>query len=224
MASIEGLKNRLNEWKPKVVSTFVVYTPPKKSPVPPEQVDDSFTIVTVTSPDDPILPKITSSKRQLEIAKKAVAAGSWDIVVALDSDGEPAGRIWESFDTIKSLGNGVPRMKLAPDECVMFDLFVERKHRRSGIAMTMADHFFKLYDPDTGGMKYVYGFIAYENAPSILWHHSVGFHTVQTLNMIHIGPYIKWKIPFSDMPRFGPMSRKGRHTDPERELFGPPLF
>lgn len=224
MASLEGLKQRLKQWKPKVVSSYVVYTPPRKSPVPPEQVDESFTMVTVSSPDDPLLPKITSSKRQLQIARKALAAGNWDILVALGEDGEPAGRIWESVATIKELANGVPRFRLAPDEVVMFDLFVERKYRRSGIASTMADAFFKKYDPDLGQIKYAYGFIAYENAPSILWHHGVGFQIAQTVNYVEIGPFIKWKIPFSDMPRFGPLSKKGRHTDPDREMFGPPLF
>ena len=107
----------------------------------------------------------------------------------------------------------------------MFDLFVSREHRRSGIANTMADYFFRQYDPDDEtSPKYVYGFISYENVPSILWHHSVGFQIAQTVNYLAIGPHIKWKIPFSDMPRFGPLSRKGRHMDPEREMFGPPLM
>ncbi len=44
------------------------------------------------------------------------------------------------------------------------------------------------------------------------------------MNYVEIGPFIKWRIPFSDMPRFGPMSKKGRHQDPSKDTFGPPLF
>jgi hypothetical protein len=224
MASIDGLKRRFKEWKPTVVSAFVVYVTPRPSPVRPETIDHSFTVVEITSPDDPILPKICATKRQLRIAKDAVREGRWTIMVALDPDGEPGGRIWETTATEKALTSGVPRMKLAGDEFLMFDLWVERKYRRSGIANTMADAFFTKYDPETTHMKYGYGFVSYENAPSILWHHSVGFLISQTMNYVQIGPYIKWKIPFSDMPRFGPMSRKGRHNDPSRDLFGNPLF
>jgi hypothetical protein len=117
-------------------------------------------------------------------------------------------------------------MRLAPDEFFMFDLFVEREYRRSNIGMTMADYFFRRYDPENEGttMKYGYGFISYENGPSILWHHSIGFNVAQTINYLAIGDRIKWRIPFSDVPRFGPMSRKGRHTDPSKELFGTAIF
>ena len=114
--------------------------------------------------------------------------------------------------------------KPADDEFFMFDLFVEREYRRSGVAFTMADHFFRKYPPGSTTYNYGYGFISYDNVPSIMWHHSVGFQIAQTMNYVEIGPFIKWKIPFSDMPRFGPMSRKGRHTDPSKDVFGPPLF
>jgi len=119
---------------------------------------------------------------------------------------------------------GVPRVQLAPDETFLFDLFVEREYRRSSIAITMAEHFFGLYDPDTTHIKYAYGFIDYENAGSILWHHGAGFNIVQTINYVQIGPRIKWKMPFSDNPRFGPMSRKGRYNEPEKDLFGTSLM
>lgn len=221
MASLDGLKRRLNEWKPKVQSAFVVYVTPRESPV--DEVDDSFEVVEVTTPDDPILPKITTSKRQLKVARAAVAEGRWDIIVAL-KDGEPVGRIWETRGGRRPLFDGVPRMHLADDEFLMFDLFVEREYRRGGLAFTMADYFFKKYAPETTDVKFGYGFISYENIPSIMWHDSVGFQIAQTMNYLEIGPYIKWKMPFSEMPRFGPMSRKNRVNTPDRDVFGPRLM
>lgn len=219
MASIDGIKRRLKEYRPAVQSAFIVYVTPRESPV--TDVDEQFEIRTVTSPDDPLLPKICE-KWQLPVAKASLAKGEWDILVAL-VDGEPVGRIWETFATEKRRFAGIPLVRLAADEAFMFDLFVTREYRRSNIGMTMADYFFRKYAPG-GDIRYVYGFISYENAPSILWHHSIGFNIVQTINYLAIGPRIKWRIPFSDNPRFGPLSRKGRHTDPDRDLFGTSLF
>lgn len=224
MPSIEGIKNRLDEYKPKVVSAFIVYVTPRESPVDQDQIDNGFEIVEITRPDDPLLPKICANERQLKVAKKALSEGRWDIIVALNEDKEPVGRIWETLVTERAMTSGVPRMKLAPDEFLMFDLWVDKPYRRGGLANTMADFFFKKYNPESTKYRYGYGFISYENVPSILWHHSVGFQTAQTMNYVQIGPFIKWKIPFSDMPRFGPMSKKGRHTEPDRDIFGPPLF
>lgn len=211
----------------RVVGAGVVEVVVAEVVVVVEQIDHDFTIVEVSAPDDPILPKICASRRQLRLAQAAVAEGRWNIIVALDPAGEPAGRIWETYATERHIANGVPRMRLAEDEFLMFDLFVERKYRRTGIAHTMADHFFRKYDPadpDNRRVRYGYGFVAYENIPSILWHHSIGFRIAQTMNYIAIGPYIKWKVPFSDVPRWGPMSTAGRHSDPGRDLAGGPLF
>ena len=222
MASVDGLKRKFKEWKPFVQSAFVVYVRPQPSPI--AEPDLSYEVINIRTPDHPILPKICTSKHQLKVARKALAEGRWNIIVALD-DGVPIGRIWQTVGTEKALFSGIPRMRLADDEFFMFDLFVEREYRKSGVAFTMADYFFTTeHDPATTKMKCGYGFVAYENVPSIMWHHSVNFFITQTVNYLSIGPFIKWKIPFSDMPRFGPWSRKGRHTDKSREPFGPRLL
>ena len=220
MASIEGLKRRISEYRPHVQSAFIVYVTPRESPV--DEVDTQFEIVEVDKPDDPLLPQICQPW-QMKDARASMAKGDLRIIVAL-VDGRPIGRIWELVASERRLFSGIPRVRLGPNESFMFDLFVEREYRRSNIGMTMADYFFNLYPPATSHMRYVYGFISYENAASILWHHSIGFNIVQTINYLAVGPRIKWKVPFSDMPRFGPMSRKGRHTDPEVDLFGTSLL
>ena len=221
MASIEGIKRRLKEYRPHVQSAFIVYVTPRKSV--PEEGEQEFEIVQVTRPDDPLLGKITE-KWQLPMAKASLAKGDLRVIVAL-KDGEPIGRIWEINASERRLFSGIPRVRLAARESFMFDLFVEREYRRSNIGSAMAEYFFRLYSDDgPDSIDYVYGFISYENSPSILWHWSIGFNIVQTINYLAVGPRIKWKIPYSDMPRFGPMSRKGRHTDPDKELFGTSLF
>jgi len=220
MASVEGLKKKIKAMKPKVQSAFVVYVTPRESPV--EEVDETFEVVEVTTPTDPLVDQIVLPW-QRPYARKMLAERRGRIIVAT-VEGKPIGRIWEIFTTERALFAGVPRVKLAPNETFMFDLFVEREYRRSNIGMTMADYFFKLYDPETTKATNIYGFVSYENAASIMWHYSIGFNIVQTMNYLQIGDRVKWKIPFSDMPRFGPMSRKGVHSDPEKQLFGTSLF
>lgn len=218
---LDKFKKKALKFKPKVVSAFVVYVTPRPSPV--GDPDPQFDIVEVNDPDDPLLPKLCGSPHQLAQARKAMAERRWNIIVAL-KDGEPVGRIWETTATEEARFSGVPRMKLADDEFLMWDLWVDREYRRGGLASTMADFFFRKYEPGVTKVKYGYGFISYENVPSILWHHSVGFQIAQTMNYLSIGDSIKWKIPFSEMPRSGPMSRVGRHTDKTKDTFGPPLF
>ena len=219
--TFNGLVRRLRSLRPKVQSAFIVYLRPGGNPV--DDVDPKVTISDVTSPDDPLIDAVTVPW-QRERARKELAAGAWDIVVGV-KDGEPVGRIWETWTSERARFSGVPRVRLSGDEVLMFDLFVAKAHRRGNVAMTMASYFFDKYGDDSGSdVKYVYGFIDYENAPSILWHHSIGFNVVQTINYVSIGERIKWKLPFSDVPRFGPMSRRGRHTDPDVELFGNQLL
>jgi GNAT superfamily N-acetyltransferase len=219
--TFNGIVRRLRALTPRIQSAFIVYLVPGGNPV--TELDPDVDVVEVTTPDDPLLDEVAVGWQRPR-ARKELARRGWDIVVAI-KDGQPVGRIWETWVDERALFSGVPRVRLAEDECLMFDLYVAREHRRGNVAMTMAHHFFEKYDPDGGSkIRYVYGFISYENAPSILWHHSIGFNVVQTMNYLQIGERIKWKVPFSDVPRFGPMSRRGRHTEPGVELFGTQLL
>ena len=119
--------------------------------------------------------------------------------------------------------SGNPRIRLAPDEIYFFDLYIEPEHRRGGLAWTMADLMFRTYDPAVNPKACGYSFVEIENSTSFMWHHSIGFNIMQSVNMFMFGPRIKWRLPFSDMPRFGPFSRKGRFSDP-RPLFGPSIM
>jgi hypothetical protein len=222
MPSLGGLKRRITNLRPHVQSAFIVFVTPRESPV--TSVEDEFEVREITSAHDPLLDDVCP-QWQRPWAEQGLKEGWLDIVVAL-KDGKSIGRIWEvTAHDVEDRYCGVPRVKLADDEFFMFDLFVTREYRRSNIGMTMADYFFRKYDPTKPNCpKYGYGFISYENAPSIMWHYSIGFNIVQTINYLSIGDRIKWRIPFSDVPRFGPLSKKGRFNTPDIELFGTSLF
>jgi hypothetical protein len=138
-------------------------------------------------------------------------------------EGEVVARLWMTETSERRLFTGNPRIRLAPREIYFFDLYIEPEHRRGGLAWTMADVMFQILDPSINPHDYCYSFVVIENAPSFMWHHSIGFNILQSVSLFEFGPRIKWKIPFSDMPRFGPLSKKGRFTDPV-ELFGPSIL
>ena len=217
MSVKKRIQRKWREWKPMVVPTFVVFLTKDVTPVVCD--DKEFQIVEVTAPDDPLLLKLCATKRQLAIARKSIAAGRWTAIVAL-KDGEPIGRIWEAFGSETGFFTGVPRFHVADDEFFMFDLFVEKEYRRGLVAFTMADYFFRKHDIVNTSLTYAYGFVAYENAPSILWHDSVGFLIGQRVSLLHIGPYVKWRLPFTDSPTIGPLSRRNRTVDPSLRLSG----
>ncbi len=220
MASLAGIKDRVAALKPKVVPTFVVSKVADK--YPDVEADDTIRLQWVRSGADPLLATVATGRR-LAFARKKIDSGAWSVLVAI-KDGHSIGWIWQTTATEHGWTSGIPRVKLkSPGERFLFDLWVQREFRRGNVAWLMGEEFFRdcSADPD---FDYVYGFIAYDNVASIMWHHSVGFTIVQTCNMLHIGDSIKWRIPFSDMPRSGPLSRTGRHNNPEVVVFGPPLL
>ncbi len=219
MPTVEGLKRRLHEYRPHIQSAYVCYLLPQGTPI--ENPDESFEVRYVTSPDDPVLPKLVQ-KWQMKIARESLARGAWRCLVGF-VDGEPVARLWMTEENERRFFSGNPRIQLAPDEIYFFDLYIEPEYRRGGLAWTMADLMFRTYDPAVNPKACGYSFVEIENSTSFMWHHSIGFNIMQSVNMFMFGPRIKWKMPFSDMPRFGPFSRNGRFSDP-RPLFGPSIM
>jgi hypothetical protein len=219
MPSLDGIKRRLQEYRPHIQSAYVMYLPVQGTPI--ENPDESFEVRWVTSSDDPVLPKLVQ-KWQMKAAKESLDRGVWQCLVGF-VDGEPVARLWTTLKSERRYFTGNPRVRLAPDELYFFDLYIEPEHRRGGLAWTLADVMFRTYDPSIADVPYVYSFVEIENSASFMWHHSIGFNIMQSVNMFMFGPRIKWKVPFSDMPRYGPFSKAGRFTDP-RDLFGPSIM
>jgi hypothetical protein len=219
MPSLEGLKRRIQEYRPHVQSAYVMYLAPRGTPI--EHPDERCEVRFVTSPDDPALPKLVQ-RWQMKAAKESLGRGAWRCLVGF-VEGEPVARLWMTEQDERRFVSGNPRIRLAADEVYFFDLYIEPEHRRGGLAWAMADVMFCAYDPTVEPKGYVYSFVEIENSASFMWHHSIGFNVLQSVNLFTFGPRIKWKMPFSDMPRFGPFSRHGRFTDP-KELFGPSIL
>jgi RimJ/RimL family protein N-acetyltransferase len=103
------------------------------------------------------------------------------------------------------------RIRLAPDELYSYDLWVNAPYRRSGVGCHLfrADIREAVHDPT---LNRVYGFVDKRNEPMQKVVRGVGFETAQTVKYARILKRFAVPVPFSDHPRFGPFSRRGRHS------------
>jgi hypothetical protein len=108
-------------------------------------------------------------------------------------------------------------VRLRPDEVYVWDLFIDPAHRNMVLSQEMGFALVRTFV--ARGASYGLTHVLHSNSGSILWHHLFGFGVVQTFNFFHIGDRILWKIPFGECPRFGPLSRQGRHSQAEPEPF-----
>jgi GNAT superfamily N-acetyltransferase len=156
------------------------------------------------------------------LAAKYLDAGDWYAMAILDGD-QVVGRVWMATRVDNQLLNGIMHVRLRDDEAYGFDLYIEPEHRRGSISSFIADAC--ISELQRRGTRIGYTHLMFDNPPSVMWHHMVGFNWLQVYNMISIGERFVMKIPFSESPRFGPLSRRGRHSEePPPDPFGGALI
>ncbi len=230
------LKETLREYKPHITTAYLTYLDLTVQEPPGSTKDEVYSHVILETSTDPLFKRIgTSSMRR--VARPRLDAGDWYAVVILadtgakDSNGpaktvselEVAAYFWVALKPKRSLFSGVMNVHVLPDEAYGFDLYVKPEHRRGSLGNYVAD--IVITDLKDRGLKYGYTHLLYDNIPSIFWHDGVGFNVAQSFNLFSFGPRVTWKIPLSESPRYGPLSRKGRFNDPEpKECFGGSLL
>lgn len=92
-------------------------------------------------------------------------------------------------------------------------MFVSPRYRPLGLAAALVARM--LSDlRDEEGVTRVYGWVDTRNRePPVLLRVVFGFTRVETAKHAHLVRRIGWQGG-SDQPRFGPLSRMGRHSDP----------
>ncbi|HKY14735.1 MAG TPA: GNAT family N-acetyltransferase [Microthrixaceae bacterium] len=163
----------------------------------------------ITSADDPVLSFAPRWQRRL--CRKGMANG-WYCLVAFDREtGAKVGHVWATSESTRGIANGIMNVQLAPDEVYVWDLFIDPAHRQLALSQEMANALVRTFD--ARGARYGLSHVLYENSASILWHHLFGCAVLQTFNFVHIGERILWKVPLAECPRYGPLSRHGRHSE-----------
>ncbi|MCP4435012.1 MAG: hypothetical protein GY812_05835 [Actinomycetia bacterium] len=212
----ERVKARTLRLKPSIKSAYMPYLELAGS-AHLQALSDTYDMQLVESSKDPLLAKLAPPWLQ-RIAGPMLDAGDW-YAMAILHEGDVVGRVWMALRVPHGPVNGVMNVRLANDEAYGFDLYIEPEHRRGDISNFMAYHC--INELQLRGVKVGYTHLDCDNAPSVFWHAGVGFNTIQSYSYLKIGDRIHWKIPLSDSPRWGPVSRRGRHSEAPDERVDP---
>jgi GNAT superfamily N-acetyltransferase len=212
MAILERVKTAVKGYRPEIGSGFLTYIDLPAAIPPPVDLDDRYSYKFVDSSTDPLLGRVAPRWQRRYVGQRMDAGDL--IVLVIMHDDRVIGHFWLAFRTLPGLFNGVMNVELIEgEEAYGFDLYIDPEYRRGKIGNWVAWLIITtLCDRD---VRYGYTHVLYDNVPSIFWHHGVGFNSLQTFNYFNFGPRIWWKMPFSETPRYGPLSRRGRYNDPE---------
>ncbi|HKY14990.1 MAG TPA: hypothetical protein VJM33_08690 [Microthrixaceae bacterium] len=215
----EGIAGRLKQYKPEFGSAFLMYFDVQAHVGREFETNERYVLRRVVELDDPEIDRLPKWQRPL--AREHLADESWIYVVATDTESGDmkVGHVWMTVTSVSGFGNGVMNVKLAPMEVYVFDLYIHPDHRRAalgnGLACWLVNNMGRV------GYEWGYTHVLYDNAASVMWHHMFGFNWMQLFNYVHLGDRFWFKVPFSDSPRYGPLSRRGRHSDPDpQDPFG----
>ena len=222
MGIAERVKKAVADYRPKIGSGYLTYIDLFEADPEYVELDDTYTHEVVQSSSNPLFAKV-APPWQRRIAAQKVDAGDWYVLVIMH-EGKVIGHFWATVRSTKGLLNGVMDVNLVDGhEAYGFDLYLDPDHRRGKIGNWVA--WLTITGLRDRGVRYGYTHVLTDNVPSIFWHHGVGFNIYQTFNYFNFGPRIWWKMPFSETPRYGPLSRRGRFNDPEpQDPFGGSFF
>lgn len=216
---LQRVKEKVQGLRPRLTSAYVTYFHL------PDRIGRRFDVPSnyrfklasdIADPDMAFAPRW-----QRRLAAGPMARGEWFCLLAFDDDlgGTKVGHVWVTTATSIGLGNGMLNVRLRPDEGYVWDLYIEPEHRKLKLGNAMGQVLVDTFIEQD--IKYGYTHVLCDNGPSVMWHHMFGLNGSQTVNCVHIGERYWWKVPFSACPRFGPLSRHGRHdTDPPPDLLG----
>lgn len=120
-----------------------------------------------------------------------------------------AGWVWLSRRSHRDPWSGL-RICLAPDEAYAYALWVEPDLRPKGVARALMTRMLHEVFADPV-LTRVYGWVDKRNRESQMLLRLLGFKDVQHVKRAMVLDRLGRQIPGTDRPRFGPLSRDGRH-------------
>ena len=130
---------------------------------------------------------------------------------AVTDDGRFAGWVWMSRRSHRDAWSGLT-IRLAPDEAYGYALWTPPELRPKGVARAlMITMLHEVYaDPSIARL---YGWVDRRNRESAMLHRLLGFKDVQEVKRARVLNRVGMKLPRTDKPRFGPLSKDGRHSE-----------
>jgi GNAT superfamily N-acetyltransferase len=121
-----------------------------------------------------------------------------------------AGWVWLSRVSHRDPWSGL-HIRIARDEAYAYAMWVEKADRELGIAGVLMSRLLSDVRSDRA-ISRVYGWVDRRNRQmQLMLRMMYGFTQVQRVWRASM-PRIGWQVPWSDSPKFGPVSRVGRHT------------
>jgi GNAT superfamily N-acetyltransferase len=121
-----------------------------------------------------------------------------------------AGWVWLSRVSHRDPWSGL-HIRIAPDEAYAYAMWVEKADRELGIAGVLMSRLLSDVRSDRT-ISRVYGWVDRRNREmQLMLRMMYGFTQIQRVWRVRV-PRIGWQVPWSDKPKFGPVSRVGRHS------------
>jgi GNAT superfamily N-acetyltransferase len=121
-----------------------------------------------------------------------------------------AGWVWLSRVSHRDPSSGL-RIGIAADEGYAYAMKVEKAHRQHGVAAVLMARLLSDVRSDPTITR-VYGWVDRRNRKmQFMLRMMFGFTQVQRVWRARL-PRAGWQVPWSDKPKFGPVSRVGRHS------------
>jgi ribosomal protein S18 acetylase RimI-like enzyme len=156
---------------------------------------------------DPALRRILPPDRVRLLPERARRK---DVFLVVFVEGEPAGWVALARESHRDPWSGL-RVRLAPDEIYAYDLWVHARYRRSGAARYLAQETLRYAAADPA-LTVLLCWTDEDNVPAqTLMRKAFGLSQLQKARYARVLDRFGVPVPFSDRPRFGPFSRRGRH-------------
>jgi len=220
----DKVKGKLGELAPKVSECAIVVRP---LPLIADEIIEAgpdFRFKVVFDPTDEHLRQLESPER-LERMKGQFTRGAVVILAIHIPTDRAVGKMWliTQSPLPEDAKAGLLPIRLAKDEAFLFDLWVHPDFRRHAVGITMAYEMGAAADEFFPEKRWVYGYAHTDNEASmnLMWL-VYGMWTVQTIKEYELGDFRVGVVPGSDSPKFGPFSKRGRHSGDGFQMPGRP--
>ena len=141
---------------------------------------------------------------------QAERARRGDLLFVALVDEQPVGWLFLARASHRDPWSGL-KVRLAADEIYCYDLWINASHRRGGTARYLTQTMFR-WCASRPDLTRLYAWVDQDNrASQKLCRHVHGMVECQHISYARVLNRFGVPIPFSDRPRYGPFSRRGRH-------------
>ncbi|MFI5044002.1 MAG: GNAT family N-acetyltransferase [Acidimicrobiales bacterium] len=214
MSLVKRAANKAKSKAPRFTKAVVLARPlPVISDEKPPAGDDYF-FKAVLDPTDPHLAQVETPER-LEMAKTFFAMGGLVCLGIHKPTDRAVCKMWILLHSPlpSEKKYGVVPIRLAHDEGYLLDLWTHPDFRRQSVAFTLVYELAAVAAERYPHLRWVYCYAHADNEASLnLIKHVYGMWPVQTVTEVAIGDFYVDIVPGSDQPKFGPFSKKGRHS------------